>query len=144
MRTFSIRNGKKNKYLYFFGSALRMESIFVVRTWLRSRNQSDHLQLHDKNQVKFILSRKISFFGHKLFNPSNTVIDWKLLLGASCFGLGWGIGGLCPGPAITQFSIFTLQIQVVWMGCLILGMYLAKWLDDHHSSKQHNHSSNPV
>lgn len=29
--------------------------------------------------------------------PTNSIIDSKLLLGAACFGLGWGIGGICPG-----------------------------------------------
>ncbi len=67
--------------------------------------------------------------GHHLFNPANKVIDFKLILGAFCFGLGWGIGGLCPGPAIMLFSVFTLQIQVVWFGCLVIGMLIAKRLE---------------
>lgn len=74
--------------------------------------------------------------GQNLFNPTNAKIDWKLLLGAFCFGLGWGIGGLCPGPAIMQFSIFTLQIQVVWFGCVVVGMYLAKFLDAYTTKRE--------
>jgi uncharacterized membrane protein YedE/YeeE len=66
--------------------------------------------------------------GQNLFNPKNAEIDWKLMVGAFSFGLGWGIGGICPGPAIMLFSIFTLQIQVVWFASLILGMHLAKLL----------------
>jgi uncharacterized membrane protein YedE/YeeE len=64
--------------------------------------------------------------GKQLFNPTSSKIDLKLVIGAFCFGLGWGIGGLCPGPAIMQFSVFTLQIQVVWFGCMVIGMHLAK------------------
>jgi uncharacterized membrane protein YedE/YeeE len=64
-----------------------------------------------------------------LFNPANNAIDWKLVVGAFSFGLGWGISGLCPGPAIVQFSVFTLQIQVVWFGCLVIGQQLASFLD---------------
>ena len=67
--------------------------------------------------------------GCKLFNPSNSNIDWKLIIGAFCFGLGWGISGLCPGPAIVQFSVFTIQIQVVWFGCLIVGQQIAALVD---------------
>jgi uncharacterized membrane protein YedE/YeeE len=67
--------------------------------------------------------------GYKLFNPANKAIDLKLVSGSFCFGLGWGISGLCPGPAIVQFSVFTLQIQVVWFGCLIIGQQLANLLD---------------
>lgn len=63
--------------------------------------------------------------GNNLFNPTNSKIDWKLIVGAVCFGLGWGIGGLCPGPAIAMFSVFNLQIHVVWLGCMIVGQQLA-------------------
>lgn len=73
--------------------------------------------------------RKESLMGCKLFNPKNSQIDLKLIIGAFCFGLGWGISGLCPGPAIVQFSVFTLQIQVVWFGCLIVGQQVAALAD---------------
>lgn len=36
--------------------------------------------------------------------PENLVIDWKLILGSICFGLGWGLTGLCPGPGIVTFG----------------------------------------
>ena len=35
--------------------------------------------------------------GGKFNVPTNRTIDTKLVLGAVLFGLGWGIGGLCPG-----------------------------------------------
>jgi len=75
--------------------------------------------------------KKLSIFGHDLFNPHNSTIDLRLVGGALCFGLGWGIGGLCPGPAIMQFSVFTLSIHVIWLLFLILGMYIAKALEHH-------------
>lgn len=31
-------------------------------------------------------------------------IDWKLIVGSALFGIGWGIGGICPGPAIVSFG----------------------------------------
>ena len=64
-----------------------------------------------------------------MFNPSNSKIDWKLLLGAMCFGLGWGIGGLCPGPAIVHLAIFTVPVHVIWLGFLLIGMFLAVKVD---------------
>lgn len=69
--------------------------------------------------------KKTPVYGEKLFNPDNSVIDWKLVLGAFTFGLGWGIGGICPGPALALLPVFQLQIHVIWLGCLIFGMYLA-------------------
>jgi uncharacterized membrane protein YedE/YeeE len=32
--------------------------------------------------------------------PTNTAIDLRLVIGAAIFGVGWGLAGLCPGPAL--------------------------------------------
>ena len=34
--------------------------------------------------------------------PKHSSIDWRLIFGAAIFGMGWGLGGYCPGPAITS------------------------------------------
>lgn len=80
------------------------------------------------NVVTFSIMRKkgTSILGNKVFDPQNSVIDVPLLLGAFCFGLGWGIGGLCPGPFLVLFPVFTVPIQVLWGIGLVMGMYLAK------------------
>ncbi|MDF3070664.1 MAG: hypothetical protein K0R38_6265 [Polyangiaceae bacterium] len=36
--------------------------------------------------------------------PTRRDVDAKLLAGAAAFGLGWGLGGYCPGPAVTSLS----------------------------------------
>lgn len=54
------------------------------------------------NFITFRLLQK-PVFNTKFELPTNTQIDMKLILGASIFGIGWGIGGLCPGPAFTLF-----------------------------------------
>ena len=43
--------------------------------------------------------------GSAFQNPTNTVIDRPLMLRAVLFGLGWGLTGYCPGPAITTLVI---------------------------------------
>jgi uncharacterized membrane protein YedE/YeeE len=80
--------------------------------------------------------KKTSILGHKLFNPQNKEIDWKLILGAACFGLGWGIGGLCPGPAIMQLSVFTVPIHIIWLAGLLTGMAIAKKVEHHLQEKK--------
>jgi uncharacterized protein len=35
-------------------------------------------------------------------HEKNTKIDWKLIAGASIFGVAWGLGGMCPGPALVS------------------------------------------
>jgi uncharacterized membrane protein YedE/YeeE len=41
-------------------------------------------------------------FGAKFPGPASTVIDARLLGGAALFGLGWGLAGYCPGPAVVS------------------------------------------
>jgi len=50
-----------------------------------------------------IVPRRASpVFGGGFAIPTRTDIDSRLLLGAALFGVGWGLGGLCPGPAIAS------------------------------------------
>jgi uncharacterized membrane protein YedE/YeeE len=42
--------------------------------------------------------------------PGTTKIDRRLALGAVLFGMGWGISGLCPGPALADLGIVPLQV----------------------------------
>eukprot|EP01084_Bolivina_argentea_P085188 153962_1 len=56
--------------------------------------------------------------------PTNTVIDKRLIIGACIFGIGWGIGGVCPGPAIiVMMSTYnTYDPFWMWVLGLIIGM----------------------
>lgn len=42
--------------------------------------------------------------------PGTTKLDRKLVIGAVLFGIGWGLSGLCPGPAITDLAIAPLAV----------------------------------
>lgn len=66
-----------------------------------------------------------SLNGSKVFDPKNNTIDWQLVGGAFCFGLGWGIGGICPGPFFVLCAVFTVPIQVAWGTGFVLGMFAA-------------------
>jgi uncharacterized membrane protein YedE/YeeE len=93
------------------------------------------------------LFRKVSFLGHSLFNPANKHIDLKLIGGAFCFGLGWGIGGLCPGPFLVQLAIFTVPVHVIWFGCLLIGMFIAHRVDictSHKHETDAKHEGNKI
>jgi uncharacterized membrane protein YedE/YeeE len=54
-----------------------------------------------------------------------TAIDLPLVAGSAIFGIGWGIGGYCPGPALTALSNLTLE-PVVFVGAMVAGGLLAK------------------
>jgi len=55
--------------------------------------------------------------------PTQNVIDKKLLIGASIFGIGWGVYGYCPGPAISSL-IYLSPTTCIFVAMMIAGMYL--------------------
>ncbi|GAB4214213.1 MAG: YeeE/YedE family protein [Sandaracinaceae bacterium] len=55
--------------------------------------------------------------------PTRRDIDAKLVLGAAIFGLGWGFGGFCPGPAIT--SLPSAAPSVI---AFVVAMLAASWI----------------
>ena len=52
-------------------------------------------------------------------------IDVPLVLGAAIFGVGWGIGGYCPGPALTALSTFNTEV-FVFVAAMIAGGAFAR------------------
>jgi uncharacterized protein len=44
--------------------------------------------------------------------PETVQIDRKLATGAVMFGIGWGVSGLCPGPALTNLAIAPAQAAI--------------------------------
>jgi uncharacterized membrane protein YedE/YeeE len=63
--------------------------------------------------------------GNKVFDTKNSKIDGQLVGGAFCFGLGWGISGLCPGPFLCLWAVFTVPIQIIWGLSMIIGQLVA-------------------
>ena len=53
--------------------------------------------------------------------PAKERIDVPLIAGAALFGLGWGMVGLCPGPAVAALAL-GLPPVVVFVACMLLGM----------------------
>jgi len=53
--------------------------------------------------------------------PDKTTIDAPLVIGATLFGIGWGLSGLCPGPAIENLATLSPRI-VVFVAAMALGM----------------------
>jgi uncharacterized membrane protein YedE/YeeE len=55
--------------------------------------------------------------------PDKTTIDPPLIIGATLFGVGWGLSGLCPGPAIENLATLSPRL-IVFVGAMALGMVL--------------------
>jgi len=52
-------------------------------------------------------------------------VDGKLVAGAAVFGVGWGLGGYCPGPALTSLATGAVQL-LVFVPAMFAGMYLVQ------------------
>jgi uncharacterized membrane protein YedE/YeeE len=50
---------------------------------------------------RVVLKRGGPWFANRFSLPTKTDLDPRLVLGAALFGIGWGLAGLCPGPAMT-------------------------------------------
>ena len=75
----------------------------------------------------FILKKPTPLFGQKFHLPTLTQVDGKLLAGASLFGIGWGIAGFCPGPALA--ALVTLNSSVLlFVAAMLAGMALHRLL----------------
>ena len=55
--------------------------------------------------------------------PTKTDIDRSLVTGAALFGIGWGLVGLCPGPALENLATFSPRV-IVFVVAMVIGMVL--------------------
>ena len=72
---------------------------------------------------RLILKRATPLWADEFSLPGRSDIDRPLLLGATLFGIGWGIGGYCPGPAIASLGFGLIEPLVVTIS-IIAGIYL--------------------
>lgn len=70
---------------------------------------------------RFAGRRGRSLFGGKLHLPGTVGIDRRLLLGSLTFGVGWGLVGYCPGPAIAALAVGG-RPTLMFVGAMIAGM----------------------
>ena len=76
---------------------------------------------------RLVLRRKQPIFDQVFQIPSRKDIDKNLIIGSALFGIGWGIGGFCPGPAITALSLGSEGI-FYFFPSLLIGLWLSKIL----------------
>lgn len=78
--------------------------------------------------VHFVLLRLVRRRSAPLFEPhfhlpTRTDIDFKLTVGSALFGVGWGLGGYCPGPAVVALASGTSS-AAAFVGAMAAGMIL--------------------
>ena len=67
--------------------------------------------------------RKKPAFGDTFHLPTRTAIDMPLIAGSALFGIGWGLSGFCPGPALTSIVSFAPG-ALVFVVTMIAGLTL--------------------
>lgn len=77
---------------------------------------------------RWSLHRTSPLFSAKWHVPTKKEITSALVTGSFLFGIGWGLAGYCPGPALTSLASFQIK-PLVFVLSMIVGMYLFKVFD---------------
>ncbi|OJY18605.1 MAG: hypothetical protein BGO98_31400 [Myxococcales bacterium 68-20] len=72
---------------------------------------------------RLVRRRSSPLFDVKFHLPTRKDIDRRLVLGAAVFGVGWGLGGFCPGPGIVSAGSGSLGALVFVVG-MTIGMLI--------------------
>jgi hypothetical protein len=67
-----------------------------------------------------ILRRRAPLLARRFDLPTQTRVDRPLVIGAVIFGLGWGLSGVCPGPALVSLATLT-PASLVFVGAMLVG-----------------------
>jgi uncharacterized protein len=73
---------------------------------------------------QIIFRRKAPLFAPSFTLPTSQDIDAKLLGGAALFGLGWGLSGFCPGPAVASLVFGRIE-SITFVIAVAAGMILS-------------------
>jgi uncharacterized membrane protein YedE/YeeE len=88
--------------------------------------------------------RTRSLLGAEMRLPTARHIDRRLVGGSLLFGVGWGIAGFCPGPAIVALCIGEAG-AFVFVAAMLAGMVLFEWLERlHRPTKDQNETRFPA
>ena len=73
--------------------------------------------------------RSVSWLGSAMELPSTNAIDKRLVLGSLVFGVGWGLAGFCPGPAIVSLGTGNPK-ALVFVLAMLVGMALFEFAEN--------------
>lgn len=76
---------------------------------------------------RLVLKRNTPLFDETFRLPTRKDIDAPLLMGAALFGVGWGLAGLCPGPALASAS-FAGQNAYIFVGTMVATIFTYRFI----------------
>jgi uncharacterized protein len=77
-----------------------------------------------------VLRRPRPLLAQEFALPAKKAIDKPLIAGAVIFGIGWGLGGFCPGPALAGLSSGNPSL-ILFIAAMVAGQWLAGRVADH-------------
>lgn len=75
---------------------------------------------------RWVLKRPAPLWADRFHLPTLTAVDSRLLVGAALFGVGWGMTGYCPGPAIATL-LSGNQETWLFVPAMLAGGALQRW-----------------
>lgn len=72
--------------------------------------------------------KSVSLLGEKMQLPASQMIDARLIGGSVLFGIGWGIAGICPGPALVLLGAGVTK-GIIFVLAMIAGMLIFQGLE---------------
>jgi uncharacterized membrane protein YedE/YeeE len=80
--------------------------------------------------VAFLLAgrRTVSLIGLEMKLPTANHIDRRLVVGSTIFGIGWGVAGFCPGPALVALGMGEAK-ALAFVIAMLLGMVLFELIE---------------
>jgi uncharacterized protein len=75
-----------------------------------------------------VTRRRTPLFASRFLVPTRSDLDWRLLGGSAVFGVGWGLGGFCPGPGLTAVGSLMPE-ALVFSASMAVGFVLHRLFD---------------
>ena len=76
---------------------------------------------------RFVLHPSRPLFAERFHLPNKRELDLRIVAGPAIFGVGWGLAGFCPGPALTALG-FGSRAAFIFVAAMLTGMWLARFL----------------
>jgi uncharacterized protein len=74
---------------------------------------------------RLVLPRGAPLLADRFHLPAPSDLDGRLLLGSAIFGVGWGIAGICPGPAFTALGLGYTDVAL-FVAAMLAGMFAGR------------------
>jgi uncharacterized membrane protein YedE/YeeE len=71
----------------------------------------------------YVKRRHTPLLDNKLHVPTKKELDKRLIIGSAIFGIGWGVAGICPGPALASVGGFSMG-AMIFVVCYFIGAKL--------------------